>query len=351
MLPHPGEVTVVRYQRTGSVLVSVSERELVHEVHLWDAVTGEALRPPLRHPVRVESVALSPLDGRFLVTAGDRDRQVRVWDLAADPAPGEERYRLARLLSCQEVDGTTAVPVPVGRLAEDWEQLRHDAQDLLAPTETQVLQWHDRQGSRLIGVENWAAAARQYELLLARQPDSNAWRFVACGCYLAAGDRDGLRRHAEEMLRRNRESTNLVHVDWTVKSCLIARDTLPDPTPAIRLAERLEKADPAEPFYPWLLVSRGIALYRAGSAVDEAVTWLARARAVNQPPLLCAALADLFLAMARARQGRADEARQSLAEAVRFLETADREPWNHEWVNRVHCRAVLREAQEKVPAP
>jgi WD40 repeat protein len=346
LLPHPGDVNAVRYQRQGRVLLSVSERAAGHEVYLWDAATGEALRPPLKHRARVESAALSP-DGRFLVTAGER--QLHVWDLAADPARGAERERLARLLSCQEIDGTMAVPVPLDRLAADWEQLRRTTPDLLTPTADQLVRWHDRQGSRLIGAEAWAAAARQYEVLASRQPEQSWWGYVAGNCCLAAGDRDGLRRQAADLLRHQRDTTDPYAISRTVKSCLIVPDTLPDPAPAFRLAERLETARPADPVYPWLAVSRAIALYRAGRP-GEAAAWIGKARIRTRPPY-CGVLADLFLSMIRHQQGRAEEARKLLDAAGRTLETLEREPAGEEWINRIHCREVLREAKRVVLAP
>jgi WD40 repeat protein len=349
VLPHRGEVTAVRYQREGRVLLSIAEAGTSHEVYLWDAATGEALRPPVRHPEPVKSAALSP-DGRFLATAADR--LVRVWDLAADPGRGEERSRLARLLSCQDVDGTTAVPVPVARLAADWEYLRHATPDQFTPTGTQVRQWEGQQASplkasRLIAAEAWTAAVRQYELLLAQQPDNHWWRYEAFSCCLAAGDREGRRRYAEAMLRFNADTLTLLDIERTVKSCLLLPDTLPDPAPAIQLAERLEKVNPTDPYYAWLVVTRGIALYRAGSP-DEAAAWLGKART---KPVLCGILADLFLAMIRARQSRTDDARKLLADAGRALDAADKEPGRFTWLDRVHCHAVLREAKKTVGVP
>jgi WD40 repeat protein len=351
LLPHPGEVGTVRYQQGGRVLLSIADRDSFHGVHLWDADTGEALRPPVRTPGPVGSAAVA-FDGRFLVTVGDQDwdRVVRFWDLAADPGRGEERGRLARLLSCQEVAGTTALPVAAARLVADWEHLHRQAPDLLVPAESQVLQWHALRADRLLSAEHWAVAARQLDQLTAREPDNQGWHLEAGGCYLAVGDRDGLRRHAEALLRLNREATNLVYLDWTLETCLLAPDVLPDPAPALRLAERLEKAGPADGHYPWALVNRGVALYRAGR-FDAAAGWLEKARALKKAPPHRVALAGLFLAMVRGKQGRADEARKLLAEAGRLVERVEKEPWNYGWLDRVQCRAAWQEAKTTVGAP
>jgi WD40 repeat protein len=316
LLPHRDGVTAVQYQQAGQVLLSVSEGETAHAVHLWDAATGEALRPPIRNRAPVASAALA-FGGRFLVTASDRDwdRSLRFWDLAPGPGQGAERQRLARLLSCQEIGGTAALPARAEDLAADWEHLHRRAPDLLRPLEVLVGSWHEQQADRLVNAQAWAAAARQYDLILARQPTNPSWwHYAAGGCCLAAGDRAGLRRHAEELLRQNSQATSLDSVDWTVKSCLIVPDTMPDPAAALRLAERLEKAAPGDPHYPWLVVSRGLALYLAGRPGDAAA-WLARAHAVKDKPSACTVLADVFLALALTQQGQADEARRLLAEA------------------------------------
>jgi hypothetical protein len=55
--------------------------------------------------------------------------------------------------------------------------------------------------------------------------------------------------------------------------------------------------------------------------------------------------------MIRAKQGRADDARKLLDGVARALEAREQEPWGDEWINRVHCREVLREAKMTVAGP
>jgi WD40 repeat protein len=355
VLPHSGEVTTVRYEQGGKALVSVANRETASEVYLWDAATGEVLRPPLRHPPRVESAALSP-DGAFLVTAGNRqnDPTVRLWRLTPRPGQAEVRQRLARLLSCQEMDGRAVVPVAAARLAADWDYVRRTDRGMLEPPAALVNQWRDGQVARLVAAEAWPAAAREYDRVLAQRP-GDAWvLYLACGCDLAAGERDALGRHARALLRLCQRSANLYDIDRAVKSCLLRPDALADPAPAVHLSERLEKADPRDAYRAWYDLARGIALYRAGRPSDAARR-LERARAASwtQPGMAwqqtsCETAAGIFLAMARAKQGRAAEARKLLAEAARALERMEAKPDQYFWLDRVHCRVALAEAQRTV---
>jgi hypothetical protein len=321
-----------------------------HDVYLWDALTGELLRPPVRHPARVESAALSP-NGRYLVLAGEHvhDRQVRIWHLVPDPSRGAARQRLARLVSGQEVQGSTVVPVAIDRQVADWRQLRRANPGLLEPSANLINQWYDRHGSRLIGSEAWASAARQYDLLAARQPDNPWWHYVACGCALAADDRATLRRHAEAMLQLSQKAADLFGIDRTIKSCLLLPDVLPDAVPAFRLAARLEKTNPRDHLAAWNYLARGLAFYRERpSRPADAAVWLEKARASPTKQASCDVLAGLFLAMARKQQGRADEAQKLLAESTRTMEGMEKQPWSFYWLDRVHCRVVLREATKTV---
>src|SRR5262249_27697294 len=59
------------------------------KVLLWDAATGERCAT-LPHAGVVRAVAFGP-DGRWLVTAGDKDDRLHVWDVVAARAPKEIR--------------------------------------------------------------------------------------------------------------------------------------------------------------------------------------------------------------------------------------------------------------------
>jgi len=72
---HEHEVEHVGFSPDGS-LVATSSRD--HTARVWDARTGEAITPPLRHGHIVWKAAFSP-DGRQIVTAS-HDKTARIWD-------------------------------------------------------------------------------------------------------------------------------------------------------------------------------------------------------------------------------------------------------------------------------
>jgi WD40 repeat protein len=340
-LPHSQDVAQLRYQREGRVLLSVAGSE----IGLWDALTGQALRPPVRQSRWVDAAGLSP-DGHYLVSTGQNT--VWVWDLSGGTGGGERDKRLARLLSCQTVEGTTAVPVDVKNLAEDWEKLRARATELLRPTDEAVAAWHDRQGNRLGELRSWAAAERQFQQKLAAKPGDALGQFYLGSCCMATDDKETLRQQAADMVRRYAASPNLFEVEWTLRIALTEPDAFSDRAAILRLADRLKDSEMRGEGSAWWPVARGLALYRAGSYA-EAATCLDRARGRKDKSVHSGAMTDLLLAMTRSKQGKLAEARDLLAAATRDVERAEK-GW-HYWTDGIHCRRVLREAQGALAKP
>jgi WD40 repeat protein/tetratricopeptide (TPR) repeat protein len=79
---HEDALTHVEFSRDGHRVLTASRESTVR---VWDAVTGELIAPPLRHPNRVNHAAFSP-DG-CLVVSGDTSGGVRVWEVGRAEKP------------------------------------------------------------------------------------------------------------------------------------------------------------------------------------------------------------------------------------------------------------------------
>ena len=100
----------VSFSPDGSQVLTASAD---HTARLWDAATGSALTPPLRHndAVRVASFGAG---GRSIVT-GSHDNTARVWNLTpsdprfSDSSPWEDQLLFSQLVSARRIDETAAI--------------------------------------------------------------------------------------------------------------------------------------------------------------------------------------------------------------------------------------------------
>jgi tetratricopeptide (TPR) repeat protein len=106
----------------------------------------------------------------------------------------------------------------------------------------------------------------------------------------------------------------------------------------------------SDPNWHWGAGVRGAALYRAGK-YDECAECFEKAARIYRPR----AWDWCFLAMAQHRLGRADEARQSLTEAQRWIDAANRytgddpsgtQPVWGGWHEPAVCPLLVEEAEE-----
>ena len=115
-LPHGAPLTSIAFSPVGNIVATGGADGTVR---VWDlALRGRlaglaAVRPVLRHDLRVRTLEFSP-DGRLLVTASD-DRTVRVWDVASGVQLRRFEHPRAVRSARFSPDGRLIVTAPVDR--------------------------------------------------------------------------------------------------------------------------------------------------------------------------------------------------------------------------------------------
>jgi serine/threonine protein kinase/uncharacterized protein HemY len=259
-------------------------------------------------------------------------------------------YREARLL----IDG--ALPPDDARLgvlrARAFAGLRqHDRADAaytaalaLLPNDAQVrMEAHRNRGYLHARRRQWAEAAGEFARACALQPDDvYLWRFLAV-TRLGAGQVEAYRRTCGEMMERFGKTEDLRTAWNVVYACTLREDAVADKGGLLRLAGFASRQWHAG---AW---THGAALYRAGKYAEAARAFEASAK-VFRPR----AWDWAFRAMAHHRLGEGEEAKRCLAEAVRWVEEAER----HEgddlsgtraawigWDERIVYPLLVREAE------
>jgi tetratricopeptide (TPR) repeat protein len=146
------------------------------------------------------------------------------------------------------------------------------------------------------------------------------WPWYYYGCLLAyLGDELAYRQHCAAMLARFGSSSDGHVLDCTVKTCsLLAGGAGGDPERLNQIANQVwALGSKDERNVCWFRLLKGMAEDRAGSP-DRAINWLNGSLAPDLPHRT--ATAELYLAMAHQRLGKAAEARALLAKAEGRIE-------------------------------
>jgi WD40 repeat protein/serine/threonine protein kinase len=181
--------------------------------------------------------------------------------------------------------------------------------------------------------------------------DHWSW-YTGAAVQLYIGDLDGYQRHCRAMLRRFGQTEDPAIAERTAKACLLLPDAVEDQKLVQQLAERAVTNTDKHNYYPFFMLAKGFAEYRAGHP-EQAIDWLRKSLKspdISEPAY--STLAQLFLAMAYHRLGRPDEAGQALAQA-RAAIAAERENWkrdnaakgNADWLRAM---SVLPEAESLI---
>jgi tetratricopeptide (TPR) repeat protein len=156
---------------------------------LWDARTGEALTPPLRHAARINHAEFTA-DGLHLVCACE-DGRAYVWRLPeADTRPAAELLLLSEILSGERRDlRSGSLAMTRVELRQAWEKYASSAAPL-AVTAAEQLDWHDREAASAEAAGQTSAALFHLDRLLAARPDEFTYHARRAHVHAAANHLD-----------------------------------------------------------------------------------------------------------------------------------------------------------------
>jgi tetratricopeptide (TPR) repeat protein len=303
------------------------------EVILWDLATG---RQALSLPGNL-TVAFSADGNRLAAAAADiyLASDVRVWDArglsdaeratrrAAVPAEATAWHR-QQADECQADKRWEAASFHLGRVIaafpEEWET-------------------RSARGYALAAGGHWAEAAKDFRRAVELAPPIGRLWFHYALVLLAAGDRDGYRRHCAALLERHGRTGDPERAIWLAWNCKMTPDALPDLGPVIALAEKAVAANPRDGFR---LNNLAGALFRAGRYRD----CVARLReCLNLTPAGGSVWDWVWLAMAHARLGEMAEARFWLGRATKWI---DENAGESTWDQRLELQLLRKEAEALV---
>jgi serine/threonine protein kinase/Flp pilus assembly protein TadD len=202
-------------------------------------------------------------------------------------------------------------------------------------------------GNALAEFGRWNDAAAAFDAALAADPTSHDSWCTAAALRAAVGNREGYRRTCRQILERFGDTDQPQMAERIARACLLLSDVFDaaDFDRVQKLAARAVTGTEKDPAYRSLVLTRGLADYRAGRHAD-AVKWLQRF-----PPDPDGTHQDAakfaVVAMAQHGLGRAEEAQVSLAKAKAILtkmpDPAKGQPFGagdwHDWLRaQVFCR-------------
>ena len=167
------------------------------------------------------------------------------------------------------------------------------------------------------------------------------------------GEADRYRDLCRQLLDRFAATSANIDADQTIKTCcLLGPDAVGDPARLERLAEVAVSGDPAQQWYEFFLLSKGMYEYRAGrfdAAVTSCRASRQRTNAESWYAEALAATAGAIEAMALGRSGDAAGARGSLAEAKKLIDgrllVLSDDAFDDSWINWLVAQSFYAEAK------
>jgi WD40 repeat protein len=141
---------------------------------VWNAETGEAVTPPMKHPEEIWKAQFLEGDEDILTTGlslvGSHYRQWR-WELKADPRPVDDLLSMAQLLSCNTIDFTAgALTLSKSSFEKFWRDLRSKYAASFTVTTREIENWHRQEYEKCLIDEDTRSAAFHLDLLRAVDP-------------------------------------------------------------------------------------------------------------------------------------------------------------------------------------
>jgi tetratricopeptide (TPR) repeat protein len=279
---------------------------------------------------------------------GERER-ARRWYAAARlrmdrQGPGDEELRrfraeAAALLGVPEWPAQDGPPAGKDDLALD---------TLLVELVPGAPWAHSRRALAYCRLGRWDKAALDYaELLKARPDDLECWREYA-SVLLLQGDRDGYRRVCEGVQERFGRGQGANEPYLLALTLSLAPNGAAEPA---QVVEQAQKAVAAHPKAGWYRHALALAHYRAGNFAEA--DRQCKQSIADDPAWGGHVVNWLLLALAQQQLGHADEARQWLDKATRWIEEkAPGKPKGQEvdlpvpsWGDRLEIQLLRREAE------
>jgi tetratricopeptide (TPR) repeat protein len=313
LVGHTADVVCIAFSPDGRRIATTSYDRTVK---LWDTATGREVFTLQGHTGGVVLLVFSP-DGRRIVSGG-LDVAARVWD--ATPLPAE-------VLQAQE---------------SRYQQKQKELQALRDPR-------GDPEAKEYVARNNDHAQVSRRDMSAARMakwveydPNNLSLRYLHVLTLLEAGNRAGVRRAREDLLKRFGKTTDPEQAKSVARYCVPAPDAVADQEALVRLAECAlaihpergkERSD--------ALTTLRAALYRAGQ-FEEAIRRLdesIQTRSDGGDPRAFA-----FLALAHHRLGHRDQAERWLA---KLLSSQPKEGFEFSLDDK-EIRVLCREAESLI---